>query len=110
MIKRDEFARQSSKLRTEEKIKKEEIKIKNEIALQKKLKKELLERTLPKEDLSWSDIKEYQEKEREIRFQKKIQDLEINPPTGFLLLILMKTMVQFNFIFFLYFCRNLRAK
>ena len=83
MIKRDEFARQSSKLRTEEKIKKEEIKIKNEIALQKKLKKELLERTLPKEDLSWSDIKEYQEKEREIRFQKKIQDLEVNPPTGF---------------------------
>ena len=83
MTKRDEFARKSSKLKTEEKMKKEDIKIKNEIALQNKLRKELLERTLPKEDLSWSDIKEYQEKEREIRFQKKIQDLEINPPTGF---------------------------
>ena len=63
-------------------MKKEDIKIKNEIALQNKLRKELLERTLPKEDLSWSDIKEYQEKEREIKFQKKIQDLAINPPTG----------------------------
>ena len=83
MIKRDEFARKSSKLKTEEKMKKEDIKIKNEIALQNKLRKELLERTLPKEDLSWSDIKEYQEKEREIKFQKKIQDLAINPPTGF---------------------------
>ena len=82
MMKRDNQARQSSKLKTEEKMKKEEIKEKNDIALQNKLKKEKLERTLPPEDLSWADIKEQQELEREIRFQKKIQDLANFPPTG----------------------------
>ena len=74
-MKRDDIARKSHEAKTEEKKKKKITKEKEEIALQNRLKKELLERARPKEELNWADMKELQDRQREERVAKRVQEL-----------------------------------
>ena len=82
MIKRHAVARKSFEAKAEEKKMKEILKEKEEIALQNRLKKEQLERFKPKEDLSWADMKELQERQRGERVAKRVQELSNMTSTG----------------------------